>query len=108
MPSSRATCLQTSAVLLISGNNSIRYTINNGLPFILIYLLSLKILHKYFMCCILSSTPYFCSNNTSLSIPSHRLVQFSLAQHRQKGKSGLPDERTSLKGRSNILRPLNQ
>jgi hypothetical protein len=43
-----------------------------------------------------------------LAPPSQTLVQFSFAQQRQKGKSGLPEASTSLNGRSKMRRPLKQ
>ncbi len=38
--------------------------------------------------CFIIRTEYFCSIRISFSFPSHRLVQFSFAQQRQKGISG--------------------
>ena len=43
-----------------------------------------------------------------LILAAQRRVQFSLAQQRQKGKSGWPELRISATGRSSSCLPLNQ
>ena len=55
-----------------------------------------------------SFSEYICSSRTSCSFPSHRLVQFSLAQQKQKGMSISELSKSNLPGFSRISFPENQ